>query len=178
MKRAGVVMGVVLAATNVFAWNEPTGFRDVPFGSSEEQLRQNIPAMSCGGETLGFLPERRCSGYLNIGQVEIYTQFGFRNGGLSRVSFFFRSKDFSSIETAFTAKYGQPTGVEEQNISTRGGLQALNRTLHWRGTKITIRLERYTGSLNDSSGDIETVEEEREQQRRFDEQEKAGAKDL
>lgn len=162
----------------IFAWNEPDGFRGVPWGGPEEQLKKQLPVLGCGLNARGIAPERQCSLFLNIGSVESFTTFGFRSGGLSSISILFKSKDFATMQAAFIEKYGRPTEINETKIKTRAGLEVPNRKLRWDGTKVFIELTQYSGTINDAYAEIMTVEETKEQSRRFEEQQRAGAKDL
>jgi len=88
-------------AEPVNAWDEPSGFRDIPWGSPPAVAKEKLPDLSCAG---------RCSGYLTIGQVRVFTMIEFETGGgMDAVSLSFPSSNFYEIKVAFVERYGEPT---------------------------------------------------------------------
>lgn len=176
-----VLLSVTLIAwsRNILAWNEPLGFRDIPFGTSEQILIQKLPRPRCGdNEDQSVLPERFCSVPLQIGSVEVLGIFYLRSGRFVQLSISFKSEAFSQIEEAFAEKYGKASTSRDEEIKTRGGLEAMSRILEWRGEKVKVRLERYAGSIAHGSAELITLEEEEFQLRRIKNRGKTGAKDL
>lgn len=186
MNKQGVKLLIISLITlssprSAIAWNEPSGFRDIPFGASEQEIKQKLPRAYCHDREITLpkaLPERYCTADVTIGEVGISVRMHLRSGQFTALSFVFKSDEFNAMEGAFIEKYGKPTNTKEEPGKTRGGLEFVNRTIEWRGQRVNIRLERYSTNITYGSADIKTVEEERILIEQVIRQEKSGAKDL
>jgi hypothetical protein len=162
----------VVGPSVVRAWDEPTGFRDIPWGSSQETVRAQLPSLQCN--------ERGCSGNLSIGEVRAYTaiRFSKSDGGMDTVVLLFPSKDFYQMKQAFLARYGEPTKRETPIFQNRMGARFENERLEWEGETVFIRLSQYASKLTDGSAIIQTAEARRRGFEEFREKAKSGKKDL
>lgn len=176
------LIGLIILPPGVAnAWNEPDGFRGIPFGASEQQLLREIPRLFCNeNKTLSdIFPERHCTGTLTIGSVKPFAIFYLRDGRFVKIALSFDAEEFGTMETAFVEKYGRPTNVVNEPIKTLGGLEATNTEDTWEGEKIVIFLRRYAGTIKTGAATIETIEELQKQLRLLEQKKKkAGAKDL
>lgn len=60
------------------------------------------------------------------------------------------SRDFASVMTALSEKFGKPTLVETPQIQTRAGATFENTTFVWRIGDGEIKGEKFGGSLDSS----------------------------
>jgi hypothetical protein len=163
---------LVLAAavvSSTLAFNEPDGFRGIPWGASEEAVRAQMPGLclpSVGGD---FFGEVLCSRSFTIGNVPVDELLSLRSGGFVGVSFSFDPKYFILIEAAFKDRYGNPTGTNNEEGNVRH---------EWRGTKVYILLWRYVSANTKSLATIQTVAEREKQFKGLRDQPKTGAGDL
>ena len=160
------------------AWDEPAGFRDVPWGASEERLREHIGLEVCVNTLSPVSGDRLCRGGVTVGEVPVRASFWFRAGGFTRVTLRFDPKNFTTMAIIFKKRYGHPTASREEPVKMRGGFEYTNEVLEWTGAKVVITLTKYHGKTTESDARIETVAERDEQARRLDERTSKGAKDL
>jgi hypothetical protein len=164
---------VLLFGSSANAWNEPEGFRDIPWGSSPAFVKERLPGLSCGSSG-------RCLVTLQIGEVQSSVMFGFEavDGGMDSVYLRFPSGSFYQMKVTFTERYGEPTSRKSQALQNQMGAKFENEILEWDGEKVRIRLAKYSSKLTDSDAIIETVEGYRARLEKFREKAKEGKKDL
>jgi hypothetical protein len=151
----GIAVGTLLIlASTVFAWNEPDNFRGVPWGASEQQVREKNTGMLCYDAKGNPLGERACGVEITIGSVPTSTFFVFRNGKFMTVLLTFEPKDFSEMEGIFAERYGKPTRTEELEGRTPAGLSFVDIVHEWTGQRIHIMLKKYAGKSMQSIATI------------------------
>ena len=179
MKAIMFILSLLVIGSMAFAWNEPTGFRDIPWGSTEQVLQAKLKAaILCRNVSRNALPERVCEGHITIGPVPVKGGFWFRSGRFVGVSLRFYPKDFFVIEESFVGRYGSPTSVDVEPIKTREGQQETNRTIHWIGSNVRIYLQKYGSVDAGSIADIATMAEHEGRVKRKLQELGRGAKDL
>jgi len=144
MKRTAMLVvfcvGVLSAATSTSAAEEPSGFRNVRFGATEEQIRMAFPGVECHTHRRG--PERFCRLTTEIGDVPATVTLTLTSeGGVGRFRqavISFNSHDYDILRDAFIAKFGQPTGR----------VLAANEQCRWWLPRSTAHIQRYTSQLN------------------------------
>jgi len=127
--------GVIWSA---LAFNEPDGFRGVPWGTSEDALREKLGERSDHGVLWtgcdSYRPEepwmgdRFCSGAFPLGDITVKAVYAFRANRFVRVTLIFPSRDFGRLAAIFVERYGPPTHSTQEPYKTQGGLQAVNET--------------------------------------------------
>jgi hypothetical protein len=179
MKALMFILSSLVMGSMAYAWNEPTGFRDIPWGSTEQVLEAKLKAaIVCRNRSHDALPERVCEGHTTIGPVPVTGGFWFRSGRFVGVSLRFYPKDFFVIEESFVQRYGSPTSVNVEPIKTREGQQETNRTVEWIGSNARIYLQKYGSVDAGSLADIATMAEHEERVKRKLQEIEQGAKDL
>jgi len=181
MKALMFILSSIVMGSMAYAWNEPTGFRDIPWGSTEQVLEAKLKeAIVCRNRSRSqyALPERVCEGDITIGPVPVKGGFWFRSGRFVGVSLLFYPKDFFVIEESFVGRYGSPTSVYLEPIKTREGQHETNRTIEWIGSNVRIYLQKYGSVDAGSLADIATMAEHEERVKRTLQEIKQGAKDL
>src|SRR5215510_8383560 len=138
---------LLLSAPIVLAWNEPTGFRDIPWGSQPDVVRQRFPDFTCERDFTVTPIKSHCSGHLIIGAVRVFTVIHFETGGMDTVSLLFTSEQFTQMKVTFIERYGQPTKTYTVPIQNAMGAQFINEILEWNGMKVLIRLEKYSTKI-------------------------------
>ena len=167
MTLATVLCVLLLAVSDAFAFNEPDGFRGVPFGASEAQMRKTVTSAQCENHTPSdrWIGDRSCVTEFRIGSVAVDAIYYFRGGKFVRVSLHFDPRDFGRLVEIFKARYGAPTASTADNLV-------------WAGEKVNVSLRRYVVGGNRSAAGLTTVAEMKETQRLRDEQTKGAAKSL
>jgi hypothetical protein len=152
MKHILVLLIVVSFSREGYAWNEPTDFEGVPFGSSELALYQHLQVLwkklensHCVNTTSTRFGERLCVGHMTIGPISTIAAFFFRSDALSVVALKFNPPDFTAVESLFRERYGSPTKVKEDVIRIGAGSTIMNRTVFWLGSRNSIMLDKYSG---------------------------------
>ena len=125
-------------AEPVDAWDEPSGFRDIPWGSPPAVAKEKLPDLSCAG---------RCSGYLTIGQVRVFTMIEFETGGgMDAVSLSFPSSNFYEIKVAFVERYGEPTARRTSIVQTVWARSFRTKSLNGRARRSLSNLSNMARS--------------------------------
>jgi hypothetical protein len=165
----GLLVVLMLGRCLAWAWEEPAGFRDIPWGSSPTYVKEKLPDLSC---------HVYCAAYLMISDIRVGTVIGFDSGGMDLVMLYFSSDSFPQIKGIFLERYGQPTARRNTTVQNRMGAQFENETLEWNGAKVSIMLEKYSTKVTESTAIIETGEGIRVRNERLKQKAKAGKKDL
>jgi hypothetical protein len=168
------------AVSSALAFKEPSGFRGVPWGATEDALRDKLGESSANGVlSIGceaYRPEERWMGDRSCVTVDaVYT---FRANRFVRVTLMFPARDFGRIAAIFAERYGTPTKVNRGRYQTQGGLEALNEIQEWGGPSIVITLRRFGSRITDGTALLTTRSELQELTRLRSEQTKGGAKGL
>ncbi len=146
------------------AWNEPTGFKGVPFGASEESIRQKLPSFECRPSVLPASPERSCSGVTDIGPVRDVVYFHFRAGKLCQITINFEREHFDVMAAGFIERYGNPTSSDDTPFRLEDGRTVPNRILQWKGQRMHVSIvKRWNRRPDISHAEITTVQELKEQ---------------
>jgi hypothetical protein len=147
-----LLMILCLGAKVVCAWNEPTGFRGIPWGATVAQVQKQLPTLTCDTRD-----PARCRGDLVIAGVSVLTDISFCSTGMHAVSMTFDSGQFFDIKQAFMDRYGKPTTWD--SAPTEASLfvwQSYPERLAWKGDTVTIALDKYGTDLQYSYGSIST----------------------
>ena len=116
-------LGVFGSLSAVLAFNEPDGFRGVPWGATEQRMRSSvsIEQACCAYDALvRSLGDRYCPALLSIDNVRVRAIYSFRADRLVRVGLQFDSKDFDRLAESFVAQYGPPTRRDRDVLSWIG----------------------------------------------------------
>ena len=121
----GVLYAALLAVAAYAYAAEPKGFRDVPWGASEETLRFRIPIQSCDviDPTVDFGSRRcRAAGSVTFGHViPNAVFFYFRNDMLVAWQIITPPRLRERVAKSLIAQYGQPTIVYADDHATWTG---------------------------------------------------------
>jgi hypothetical protein len=151
------VVGLVVAisygavSSSALAFDEPDGFRGVPWGASEEQTRAALNSRPC--EDYPFearkAGDRYCLAPMLFGEINVEAMYTFRADRLARVALHFESRDDDRLSAMFVELYGPPTGI---------GIDRLG----WSGASTEILLVRnHSGTMKDTAVIMTTAEARR-----------------
>ena len=145
-------VGVVLSATLGYAFNEPDGFRGIPWKSSEAVARERLPGLNCMTPKAVKVWERLCFmvAPLPIGEVPVKLILGFKGGAFEHVLLVFDAAKFGMMERIFIERYGEPTARAEREVQNRMGARYTNELRYWTGSSISITLQKYGSKLTES----------------------------
>jgi hypothetical protein len=122
---AGVLYAALLAVAALAYAEEPKGFRDVPWGASEDTLRFRIPTQSCDViDPATDFGTRRCRAaagmtYGKIPPNDVF--FYFRNGMLVAWRLDAHTRYRETLAKTLLKEYGRPTIVYKGNhVSWKG----------------------------------------------------------
>src|SRR5438034_11705744 len=122
---AGALYAAILAVAAIAHADGPKGFRDVPWGASEDTLRLRIPTQSCDviDPTVDFGTRRcRAAGNVTFGHVPPNAVFFyFRNDMLVAWQISAHPRFRETLARSLMAQYGKPTVVYKGNHVTRRG---------------------------------------------------------
>ncbi|MFJ3486557.1 hypothetical protein ACIPL1_24605 [Pseudomonas sp. NPDC090202] len=81
-------------------------------------------------------------------------------GGQGIESFYLtaNSEDYVSLSQLLISKYGPPTERTAKVVKTKAGAEFNNETLLWKGSKVIIFAQKYSGDIDSSAVSITTVE--------------------
>jgi len=155
-------------AGTVLGFNEPEGFRGVPWGATEKQMRSSVsspPTCEDFPKAERWSGHRYCFTQFPIGDVIVDAMYRFRADKFVRVGLHFAPKDFDRLGAIFVERYGPPTNKSRDAFV-------------WTGATTEISLHRYVGSSSQGYASIATQAEIRESTRLREEQTKGAAKGL
>jgi hypothetical protein len=167
--RLCIVVTAMMLAYPVGAWaiKEPTGFRGVPWGATENQL-QTALKIAPGSCMPGDLGTRQCTGDFLLADTPMRVTYVFRGNRFVKVAMTFPAQDFDKIAAVFQERYGQLLWVDESRTMLFG-----------EGPTVVIYLKPYAGNgTRKSVATIQTQQEYREAHRLYREQLKKAGKEL
>ena len=169
-----IVLGLVSGA---LAFNEPEGFRGVPWGTLHGSVSAQIPEMNeCDR---GAWVDGDCHGTVRIGGVVTSVIMLFSpSSGFEAVWLSFDPREFVIMKQIFVERYGQPTEERNEEIQTSTGARYQNTVLKWSGNKVVIQLERYGSQITASFASLQTRARYERELERLRERVKEGKKDL
>ena len=177
---AAAIFVVGAFASSVLAFDEPDGFRGVPWGATEEKVRAVVSVMGCDDieAAMRWSGDRQCTAKFDLAGMPVGTVYTFRGDRFIRVSLHFASSDFERIAAIFRERYGPPTDLKEEPFTTQGGLAATNETAMWDGPTVVIRLRRFLSRIDRGSASLRLLTDLQESTRLRNEQTKGAAKGL
>ena len=189
MVGAILILAAGVGASSTHAFNEPDGFRGVPWGANEDVLRARLGEMGSDGRwrdascfeypaETRWLGDRACRDTFMLEDIKVDAIYAFRDARFVRVLLTFRSADFDRIVTIFVERYGPPTTDTHEAFKTRGGLDSVNRVMAWLGPNVAITLNRFGNKIVEGAAMVTTQEEIRESNRLRREQLKRAARDF
>lgn len=149
-----------LVATRAIAAEAPRGFRDIPWGASEEQARQNHALRACHWGEDG---ERVCE-LLNIDigdrpVTALVVFFGpLGRQVFSAVHLSFRLQYYQEIRQGLIDRFGEPTTRRVATLQTSAGGTVERESLSWDFSTSSIVLSQDGGELQRSAATIATRE--------------------
>lgn len=159
--------------------DDPTGFRDIPFGASVEEVRAKMAGLLCRQSDNRILLDHACVGETEIADTRIGVQFWFLNDRMGSFALTFKPDQFHLLKEAFIGRYGPPTQTESNEFKTRGGLSYVNEELTWRFKNgAAARLSKYASRIDRGSASVRSKEYEEERHRRAEEQREKAKKGL
>lgn len=172
MTRSAVVTRLLLTAIlaglpsiPAFAFNDPGGFRGIPWGTTLDQFKAKLEIGSCMDTRDGpGIGDYGCRGMLTIGPVRVEAWYKFRTGQFVQVLLSFAASDFSTMQRIFIARYGPPTS-------------RIGPLFSWTGHKTTVHLIDSGGQEN-SMGILTSSGELGEPRKNTEEEMLRGADDL
>jgi hypothetical protein len=160
---------VLAMAGTVLGFNEPEGFRGLPWGATEEQMRS---AVSIERACVDLRPDQRwiadrsCPAILDLAGIGVQAEYRFRAGSFTSVILRFPSKDFERIAEIFSERYGEPTNRTTDHLA-------------WVGRKASVALYRRVDKVPSVGwARLTTNEDMHESERIRNEQTKGAAKGL
>jgi hypothetical protein len=164
----GAIAAVLILGATTSAgepWREPDNFRGMRWGSTIEELKTQFPNIPFGNANH---KGKRITTYHSLGQyigtIRADIVYGFLDNKFSQATIFFKSSDFSTIGSSFTARYGSPHSRRKIGMGTAMGAKVNNEIYEWKGQTMEITLAKFAGRATDGLailGKREFTEEER-----------------
>jgi len=107
------------------AWNEPTGFQDFPWGTSERTVKSRVEMIYCLEDPTANRGYRTCKGPFNFGSVRTEAYFKFRRGGLVTVDLRFDENDFEVIKSMLLDQYGGASLEQPASLYWKGRITSI-----------------------------------------------------
>lgn len=199
--------GLAAAQTPAAPWDkEPDGYRGVKWGASPDEAAEKMegPAgvleelrkAKGGGERRCYCEHgeqqdlctpirdasitlRICYSVLTLGGTALEEEWYFDKGDVyvgTRLAF--DTDDYDRMRAIFVERYGPPTLRAEEPFQSRGGAKATNETLSWKGTRATVTMERFAGTISKARASVQTNAWMDEMARRDKEATEQGAKEF
>lgn len=166
---------LLAAPTPTLAEGDGFDFKGIPLGSSVDAVTSKFPEYYCrtaaGGTladtTCNLLPELRCMSEqgqskgeacrnavmraMSYAGVRADISLMFYEDKLSMAHAKFNPSSFASVVSAIREKFGAPSSTKAEAITNRMGASFENQILEWNRSSTTIRVEKYTTSVDRSS---------------------------
>jgi hypothetical protein len=146
---------VTLTLASAAAHGQPLEFKGVPFGSTEEHMRQSIPNLwmwDCSDDTT---PGRRLcvfAGFTYANSQALGSTAYFDNDKLSMVVVNIPSAGFEDAVLAISDKYGKPRSLKRSKIQNRMGANFDQLQAEWVPNKESLVFaRRYADTVDASS---------------------------
>ena len=123
-----LVLMAMIWTMPALAWNEPLGFQDFPWGSSERTVKSRVEIIYCvdlSPISAAHRGYRSCTAPFAIGSVQTEATFTFRDGGLVSVDLHFGPGDFEAIKGILLDRYGQPSLEQPARLFWKGKLTSI-----------------------------------------------------
>ncbi len=150
-----MLISMTLAMACLAAYGQPLEFKGVPFGATEEQMRQSIPNLwmwECSDDTVPARRICRFAGFTYANVETLGSTAYFDDNKLSMVGVTIPSAGFDDVVLALSDKYGKPRSVKRSKIQNRMGASFDQLETEWAPNKETIILaRRYVGTVESSS---------------------------
>lgn len=139
---------------------EPDSFMGLRFDQKVDQVLPLCPSSGISPKMCHDEP------YNNSFRIRSGPSLGFgyglhaEAGGQGVDSFYMtaNSEDYASLAQLITSKYGPPKERKADPVKTKGGAEFNNETLLWKGVKVMIFVQKYSGDINTSAVSIKTIE--------------------
>lgn len=163
--QVGLLLVLFLVGSTALAFNEPTGFRDILFGSREWQIREKYPRSHCYPVEGGSHDDVVCTIDMKIADAPIEVSFRLIGEPTERqmmsVLLVFRPNDYGLLRDAFIDRYGQPHARKTETVTTRAGAKLDNEVLTWSGVKTWTTISRYGSRIDEGFAFVTTQEYQR-----------------
>jgi hypothetical protein len=135
------------AQTTTHPWpQEPTGFKNVTFGSSRKVAREIIHFRL--GECPRF-ESSPCSMKIDGGGFIMTAFLQFDDKKFSEALGSFPSDHYLEVREIFVSRYGPPHNVQASEVQNLVGGQFKQETLRWNGQRASVTLMRYGSTVTD-----------------------------
>ncbi len=152
---------------NRASWRqEPSGYRDVPFGATQKEAREKLAFGSCDVPDSDAVPISCIVADLDVNNVSVHNTLTFSEGKLVKAAMYFPSDKYDEIRQLFYDKYGPPMKRETRSVGNKLGAAFENEFLTWSGKRVDVQMMRYASNLDMSMASFTTIKYEQEQARR------------
>jgi len=199
-----IIIALLLRASCAYA-SEPLEFKGLKIGSTPNELSAKYPELRCNepkaktatekGPFKEFWDRKQTEADLFCATVisnrdppsqlsdiagHHAKSFGFNFLGtrLMRASTSLSSVAFDGVSRALSAKYGQPDKKDVEEVQNRAGAKFTNIILYWKRDGATLRLSKYSESVDTSSYSLTSDDYWAEVEKRRAERVRSSAKSL
>lgn len=138
---------LLLFSTPAQAFEEPDGFRNYKWGMRLDEISE---VQKREGKKHLVFDDR-------IGDVTVSLWLRFfpvgmpvnRNSTLAAVTLSFKSSRYESLKITFIERYGKPTSVKRDIMTSRMGVRLENEILRWKGEKTSVQLRRLFSRIDE-----------------------------
>lgn len=151
--RLPLALGLLLVSP-AYAFNEPTDFRGISWGTSMEQAQQILlknwePSTQPGGGPECVPAKGFCRQRTTLGPVKVVFTYVFKADKFVTALVAFKPDDYVTVRRIFDEKYGQPTDRQIETIRTKMGVPYENERSFWKGATASILLRRFAGRIDE-----------------------------
>lgn len=139
--------------------SEPTGYRRLPFGSSQAAATMMLSNLNrcTSDQGGGILTCTDTQDSFAIGHTFVKERLLFPGDAFAAVTLDFSADHYIFIRSVFIEKYGKPSNRTVEPFTTKGGGTFENERLEWVGTKAVVSLERFSGTIDKSVAMLTTT---------------------
>ena len=161
MKFFGRLIAFLALSGVALAFEEPSGFQNVPFGSSEGFIRERHPDVGCSQRKDQY-DDILCLKSLSIGDIPVdvlFTLIGkWGERRMVAVDISFAAKNYPALRQAFIDRFGPTADTKRTRLRSNLGVEYEQETLTWTGTRASVLLARFADNLTEGYAQIYTRE--------------------
>jgi hypothetical protein len=126
---------------------EPVGFKNLKFGTTAAELRNDVTFSFCTDDD----GVNTCVLNSSVGEYPVTLMLEFPADRLSSIFGTYKSEDFGALKEIFVRRYGSPHTRNVSIVQNAFGAKFQDETLVWNGKHAHVYLKRYSNDTEKGS---------------------------
>lgn len=130
--------------------DEPYSFKGWRLGAKASEL--DLSRLDCSPGD-GVVADKKCHAYKKetiAGKPSTLVMMLFYDDVLTEVAVVFDQKDYASVMDSMVEKFGHPSQINKDPVTTRAGVSYDNTVAKWKNSVSSIEIEQRSGKIDQS----------------------------